>query len=65
MRNLLGRLVRDEDGQDIIEYVLVAAAISVIAIPLVPQVGTAVQNAWTYVSGQAAQIPTGGGGGTP
>ena len=40
--NLLNRLIREEEGQDIIEYVLIAAAISVIAIPIVPAIGTAV-----------------------
>ena len=33
-----------------IEYVLIAAAISVIAIPIVPGIGTAVSNAWSGVS---------------
>jgi Flp pilus assembly pilin Flp len=68
MTQLLRRLIREDDGQDIIEYVLIAAAISVIAIPIVPQIGTAVQNAWTYVQTQTGLIPTaggaGGGGGT-
>ena len=47
--NLLNRLIREEEGQDIIEYVLIAAAISVIAIPIVPGIGTAVSNAWNNV----------------
>ena len=55
--NLVKRLIRDEEGQDIIEYVLIAAAISVIAIPVVPAIGTAVFNAWTGVSGQVQLIP--------
>ena len=45
--NLLNRLIREEEGQDVIEYVLIAAAISVIAIPIVPSIGSAVQTAWT------------------
>jgi Flp pilus assembly pilin Flp len=60
--NLVKRLIREEEGQDIIEYVLIAAAISVIAIPIVPAVGTAVLNAWTNVSGQVTAIPGAGGG---
>ena len=43
MKQLLSRLMHDEDGQDIIEYVLIAAAISVIAIPIVPDIGSAVE----------------------
>ncbi len=52
MKQLLSRLMHDEDGQDLIEYVLIAAAISVIAIPIVPQVGTAIVNAWSFVTGK-------------
>jgi Flp pilus assembly pilin Flp len=49
--------MREEEGQDIIEYVLIAAAISVIAIPIVPSIGTAVSNAWGTVNTQVATIP--------
>jgi Flp pilus assembly pilin Flp len=55
--NLLNRLMREEDGQDVIEYVLIAAAISVIAIPIVPGIGTAVSNAWTGVSTKTSTLP--------
>jgi Flp pilus assembly pilin Flp len=55
--NLLNRLMREEEGQDIIEYVLIAAAISVIAIPIVPQIGTFVTNAWTDVSTKTSSLP--------
>ena len=54
---LLNRLMREEEGQDIIEYVLIAGAISVIAIPIVPAIGTAVSNAWNNVSTQVQSIP--------
>jgi pilus assembly protein Flp/PilA len=56
MTQLIRRLIREDDGQDIIEYVLIAAAISVIAIPIVPSIGTAVQTAWTYVQTQTADL---------
>lgn len=55
--NLVKRLIRDEEGQDIIEYVLIAAAISVIAIPVIPAIGTSVLNAWTNVGTRVATIP--------
>jgi Flp pilus assembly pilin Flp len=55
--NLLNRLMREEEGQDIIEYVLIAGAISVIAIPIVPAIGTAVSNAWNNVSTQVQSVP--------
>ena len=58
MTALLRKLIRDDDGQDIIEYVLIAAAISVIAIPIVPTIGTALTAAWNFVNTQTGQIPT-------
>ena len=55
--NLFKRLMREEDGQDIIEYVLIAAAISVIAIPIIPGIGTAISTRWNGVSTQVNLIP--------
>jgi Flp pilus assembly pilin Flp len=55
--NLLNRLIREEEGQDIIEYVLIAAAISVIAMPIVPSIGTAVSQAWGGVNTQVQSLP--------
>lgn len=65
MTALLRKLIRDDDGQDIIEYVLIAAAISVIAIPIVPNIGSTLNQAWTYVQTQTGLIQTGAGGGAP
>ncbi len=36
MKNLLKRLVVEEQGQDVIEYALLAAGISIAVIPTVP-----------------------------
>ncbi len=52
--NLVKRLIREEEGQDIIEYVLIAAGISVVAIPLIPTIGTNVLTRWTTVSNAVA-----------
>lgn len=49
MRKLLKRLVREEQGQDVIEYALIAAAISVVAIPMVPVIGGIVEGWWTDI----------------
>ena len=57
MKNLLKRLLSEERGQDVIEYALLAAGISIVAIPTVPAVGTAVGTAWTGISAAVAQIP--------
>ncbi|HEY6507036.1 MAG TPA: hypothetical protein VIY56_03430 [Vicinamibacterales bacterium] len=57
MKTFVSRLIREEDGQDIIEYVLIAAAISVIAIPIVPAIGSAVSGAWTLVQTKTDALP--------
>ena len=49
MKKLLIKLVRDEQGQDVIEYGLLTAGISVVAIPAVPTVTTWVSGKWTEI----------------
>jgi Flp pilus assembly pilin Flp len=44
-----GIALRDEEGQGLIEYVLIAALISVIAIVAITQVGDDVAAYWTTV----------------
>jgi pilus assembly protein Flp/PilA len=39
MKNLIARFVREEEGQDIIEYALLGAFISIIAIVAIRAVG--------------------------
>ena len=48
--NLIKRLIREEQGQDIIEYVLLAAGISIVAIPIIPGIGTAVNGLYGQVN---------------
>jgi pilus assembly protein Flp/PilA len=62
MKHLLSRLVREDKGQDVIEYALLAAAISVVAIPTVPSIGSAVNNAYVNVNAQVGTLPGNGGG---
>jgi Flp pilus assembly pilin Flp len=57
MKNLLKRLMVEDRGQDVIEYALLAAAISVVAIPIVPAMGTYLGTVYTFISGQVLQIP--------
>ena len=42
MKNLLAKLINDDRGQDVIEYALLAAGISIVAVPTIPTIGTAV-----------------------
>lgn len=56
MKNLLKRLVREEQGQDVVEYALLAAGISVMAIPFVPGIGTWVGSAWGFIETQVTSV---------
>ena len=40
MKNLFARFIREEEGQDLIEYALLAALIAVAAIAAITAVGT-------------------------
>jgi len=39
VKNLLKRLFQEEAGQDVIEYALLAAGISIVIIPIAPDIG--------------------------
>ena len=49
MKKLLMRLIQEEAGQDVIEYGLLAAGISILAIPSVPAIGSWVQTKWEAI----------------
>ena len=56
MKNLFARFVREEEGQDIIEYALLAAFISVVAWTILVTIGTDVKTIYSNVdvtTGQA------------
>jgi len=44
------KLHRDESGQDIIEYIVIAAVISVAGIALIPGIATKIQGYWNALS---------------
>ena len=50
MKNLFARFVREESGQDLIEYSLLAAIIAVAAIASMKLVTTEVKDVFTDVS---------------
>jgi pilus assembly protein Flp/PilA len=52
MKNLFARFVREEEGQDLIEYSLLAALISVVCFVVLGDIGTAVNNLFTYIEGR-------------
>lgn len=49
MKNLLMKLIREEQGQDVIEYVLLAAGISIVAIVTIPAIGDEVVTRYEQV----------------
>ncbi|HET9266488.1 MAG TPA: Flp family type IVb pilin [Vicinamibacterales bacterium] len=61
MKNLFARFVREEEGQDIIEYALLAAFISVVAWLILQAIGQDVVTMYTNVK-QATGDAAGAGG---
>jgi pilus assembly protein Flp/PilA len=55
------RLVREEEGQDMVEYALILGLISIIAVAAVTTTGTSIKGIWgkvnTAVSTAAAAVP--------
>jgi pilus assembly protein Flp/PilA len=49
MKNLFNRFVREEQGQDLIEYALLAGLISLASVVAITALGTAIQNKFTQV----------------
>jgi pilus assembly protein Flp/PilA len=50
MKGLMVRFVREEEGQDIIEYALLAAFISIVAWGILVTIGTDVTSVYTNVN---------------
>jgi pilus assembly protein Flp/PilA len=51
---LIHRIVREEEGQDMVEYALILGLISIVAVVAVTATGTKISAIWTAV---AAAIP--------
>jgi pilus assembly protein Flp/PilA len=47
MKNLFARFVKEESGQDMIEYVLILAFVCVGAAAIVTAIGTDIAGIWT------------------
>jgi len=50
LKNLIARLVRDEQGQDLIEYALLATFVALVAIVGATALGTALDNWYDTVA---------------
>ncbi len=60
MKQHFYRFIRDEEGQDLIEYALLAGFISLVAVAAITSVGTGVNDVYTMIDGQVGAIPGGG-----
>jgi pilus assembly protein Flp/PilA len=58
MKNLFNRFVREESGQDIIEYALLAAFISIVAWSILVAIGGDVTSIYTEVRGVTESAAT-------
>ena len=61
MLNLVMRfraLVRDDEGQDLIEYALLAGLIALVSVLAITNAGTQVNAIWTGIQGALEDVPT-------
>jgi Flp pilus assembly pilin Flp len=61
MKGLVGRALREEDGQDLVEYALLAAFISLIATASITAIGARVNEWYEGYAADIATIPGAGG----
>jgi pilus assembly protein Flp/PilA len=59
MLNLFARFVREDQGQDLIEYALLAGFISLVAVTAITNVGSGVNTVYGNIDAQVDAIPTG------
>jgi pilus assembly protein Flp/PilA len=59
MKALFNRFVRDEAGQDLIEYALLAGFISLVAVVAITAVGTGINKVYNNIDAQVKLIPGG------
>jgi Flp pilus assembly pilin Flp len=60
MKTVFQNLVWNEDGQDLIEYALLAGFISLVAVLAITNVGVGVNNVYNGIDTQVKAIPGAG-----
>lgn len=65
MKNLFVRFVREDEGQDLVEYAMLVAFIAFIAITGVTLFGEALDGWWQTVAGNVDNFNTGAAPATP
>ena len=58
MTTLLSQLIRDEQGQDLVEYALIVAAVGLALITTVNQLSAAIVSLYQSITGDLASIGT-------
>ena len=58
MRTLVRQFIRDEQGQDLVEYALIVAAVGLALITTVNQLSAAVVSLYQSITGDLASIGT-------
>jgi len=53
----INQFIREEEGQDVLEYGLLLGFIAVVAFVAVQAVGTDIGNLWTSIETNVAKIP--------
>jgi len=59
MKNLFSKFVREESGQHLIEYALLAGFISLVAVVAITNVGTGVNGVYNNIDTKVKTIPGG------
>ncbi len=54
MKNLIAQFVRDDEGQDVIEYALLAAFLVVVVATIISTIGGDLKTIYTNVKAQTA-----------
>jgi pilus assembly protein Flp/PilA len=60
MRQLIARFAHEDEGQDLIEYALLAGFIALVALVAITNVGQGVNGVYNNINSQVAAIPGGG-----
>jgi len=58
MKNLIISFLKEEDGQDLVEYALIVAAVGLALISTVSQLGQAISSLYTSITGDLSSIGT-------
>jgi pilus assembly protein Flp/PilA len=57
MKNLFNRFVREEEGQDLVEYALLLALIAIVCIVAITTMGTTISGFMNQVSTRLGTVP--------